>query len=407
MKRLSNPTPPAWLGGLCLGLAMVILLALVSHAAARHQALQTRAGEALAEQALALGIGPPLQAAFADLSTELAAVRQQLQDLATGTLVLQQSTGTTAYYSSLRKVVQALMRAALAGNPDALGVYAVWQPNAVDEQDEVFVGDTEYGSNGAGRFAVQWRRTAGDALSARVIEELQLTGAGHNSDAGEQRFRCALVTAHSCLVGPYFHAAEGGRMQRALAVTVPLLQAGAAIGVYGLEVDVAALEARLSATNAGLYAGAGQLHLVTEEGVLVTSAQAAGQVSTPDSPPPREQAPDQVADLVINQAGAAVQETLPPAVRDRVLQGGQGLLREPGSGRVWWVMRPVLLAGAPAWAAVYQLPATALPAAGAALEQGALAEARYWQVGLVLWAVLTLAGLLLLRRAWTAVRSAG
>lgn len=56
----------------------------------------------------------------------------------------------------LRAELSAQARAALAGNRDLIGLYLVFQPNALDQQDARFIGQDAQGSNDSGRYSLYW-----------------------------------------------------------------------------------------------------------------------------------------------------------------------------------------------------------------------------------------------------------
>lgn len=58
--------------------------------------------------------------------------------------------------SDLREKMNEQIRSALQANPGILGLYLVFEPNALDGQDELFAGQSALGSNDSGRFAVYW-----------------------------------------------------------------------------------------------------------------------------------------------------------------------------------------------------------------------------------------------------------
>ncbi len=70
----------------------------------------------------------------------------------------------------LREDLTRQVRTALAANPEVLGLYVVFEPNALDGKDELFVDQPALGSNDKGRFSLYWAQaTPGQLESESMI----------------------------------------------------------------------------------------------------------------------------------------------------------------------------------------------------------------------------------------------
>lgn len=115
-----------------------------------------------------------LQLAAQLLEARFDADRRALRMLAAEIGALSGELGSAGYYSNLRRLTQEMLQRALAAQPHWQSLSVVWRPNAFGEADEVFVGDSEFGSNEQGRFALVWSREAEGDLQRRVLGEEEL-----------------------------------------------------------------------------------------------------------------------------------------------------------------------------------------------------------------------------------------
>ncbi len=193
-----------------------------------------------------------------DVSREFEAARLHAEALARFAGVLQQQTGTAGYFSELRQNLQALLQATLVDLPAAAAVYAIWERDGVDGQDEVFERDREYGSNDQGRFASLWQRDARGEPVNRVLSEAELT---------TRPWRCQQPLP--CLLGPY-----ADQQERRVALVVPVLREGTPAGSYGVEMTLQLLDQRLVSFHRDQLGGDGYLALLGRDGQRVVEVGA-------------------------------------------------------------------------------------------------------------------------------------
>lgn len=74
----------------------------------------------------------------------------------------------------LREDLSRQIRSSLEANRSLLGVYAVFEPNALDGKDELFIDQESLGSNDKGRFSIYWSQDANGELSAEAMKEESL-----------------------------------------------------------------------------------------------------------------------------------------------------------------------------------------------------------------------------------------
>lgn len=106
----------------------------------------------------------------------------------------------------LREDLTRQVRTALAANPEVLGLYVVFEPNALDGKDELFVDQPALGSNDKGRFSLYWAQaTPGQLESESMVEsELADTSSGPSGAAYNAWYTCPKESAQPCVLDPYF-----------------------------------------------------------------------------------------------------------------------------------------------------------------------------------------------------------
>lgn len=89
--------------------------------------------------------------------------------------------------ASLREAINQSIKTAFERNTKVLGIWLVFEPNALDGSDSAFVDDSTLGANETGRFSSAWTRSTPQPMNIMITEgdikktELSISGAPYNS----------------------------------------------------------------------------------------------------------------------------------------------------------------------------------------------------------------------------------
>ena len=177
----------------------------------------------------------------------------------------------------LREDLTRQVRTALAANPEVLGLYVVFEPNALDGKDELFVDQPALGSNDKGRFSLYWAQaTPGQLESESMIEsELADTSSGPSGAAYNAWYTCPKESGQPCVLDPYFDKV-GERQLLMTSIAFPLELDGKVIGVMGLDINLSNLQALSEQGNRDLYDGVGQVGILSPAGLFAGNSRDAG-----------------------------------------------------------------------------------------------------------------------------------
>ncbi|EPQ4297963.1 methyl-accepting chemotaxis protein [Pseudomonas aeruginosa] len=177
----------------------------------------------------------------------------------------------------LREDLTRQVRTALAANPEVLGLYVVFEPNALDGKDELFVDQPALGSNDKGRFSLYWAQaTPGQLESESMIEsELADTSSGPSGAAYNAWCTCPKESGQPCVLDPYFDKV-GERQLLMTSIAFPLELDGKVIGVMGLDINLSNLQALSEQGNRELYDGVGQVGILSPAGLFAGNSRDAG-----------------------------------------------------------------------------------------------------------------------------------
>jgi methyl-accepting chemotaxis protein len=130
-----------------------------------------------------------------------------------------------------RKDYTLMLKGILEANPEFLGVWSCWEPNALDGLDANFV-NTE-GTDATGRFIPYWNRGSG-AIKIEPLVDYDKKGAG-------DYYQLPLKTGQESIIDPYFYKISGKDVLLT-SVVVPIKKDGKVIGVAGIDIEISNLQ---------------------------------------------------------------------------------------------------------------------------------------------------------------------
>ncbi|UFH50409.1 methyl-accepting chemotaxis protein [Pseudomonas sp. KNUC1026] len=281
------------LGGLCL---LAVVVAILSAAWVQNrqiaEALKARSSAAFTDMAIArLDESAQLHALrmqrfFEDNQTYVEGFMQQLLQLQEQYQQGQMSA------TALRQAISDKASAALERRAQLLGLYVVYLPGTLDNQDRAFKAQTPPAGNDAGRYALYWSQAQPGQLQQAWLTEdnILVNKAPSDREPDNSWFLCPQATAKACVVEPYTVNVEGQDTLMS-SISVPIIEQGKVIGVVGADISLATLDHLTQALGRQLYDGQASIDLASATGLQVahTQGEPAGpfaSVSTAFNPSP-------------------------------------------------------------------------------------------------------------------------
>jgi methyl-accepting chemotaxis protein len=169
----------------------------------------------------------------------------------------------------LREDLTRQVRGALQANPDLLGLYLLFEPNALDGKDELFADQPQLGSNDKGRFALYWSQATPGTLSVDALSEKILNDAtpGANGLPANAWYSCPRDGGQPCVLDPFIYEINGEQILMT-SIAFPLEQNGKVIGVLGLDIRLSSLQQLSAQASQSLFEGQGHVSIISPSGRL-------------------------------------------------------------------------------------------------------------------------------------------
>lgn len=276
LRRLSIQWKITLLAGLCLLAIVALLVATSLTQAQRSAALVSQANSEMLDHSARLRLQALAETQTLRIQRYFMDAYQYANGFTRLVQVLKAHGG-----SDLRAELTHQARASLAGNPDLIGLYVVFQPNALDHQDSQFVAQEAVGSNDSGRFSLYWSQPSPGDLEREAMPEAMLADStvGANGAAQNRWLTCPQETAKACVVEPYLDEVNG-RQVLMTSIALPLLEGGKVVGVVGLDIGLDNLQQLSLDGRQELFDGQGQVSIVSTTGLLAGHSRDASKLGT-------------------------------------------------------------------------------------------------------------------------------
>lgn len=154
-----------------------------------------------------------------------------------------------------REVANAMLAQVLESNPDFLGVWTAWEPNAFDQKDPLYAG--QRGHDDSGRFIPYWNRGSGQKTVDPLVD-YDKPGAG-------DYYQLVKKYGRPVLLEPYQYQV-GGKQVLMTTLAVPVMHEGAFIGATGIDIALSDLQKLVSSIR--IYQS-GYASLLSQTGIVV------------------------------------------------------------------------------------------------------------------------------------------
>lgn len=152
-----------------------------------------------------------------------------------------------------RESVNAMLRQVLAENPDFVGVYTLWEPNAFDGLDAQYANTS--GHDATGRFIPYWTRDANGNINMEPL-------AGYDTS---DWYQLPKSTKQEQIIDPLVYPVQGEEVLMT-SLVVPIVINDQFMGIAGVDVKLSVLQQL--ADKADIFEKAGILTIVSNNGTL-------------------------------------------------------------------------------------------------------------------------------------------
>lgn len=163
-----------------------------------------------------------------------------------------------------RQLALKILQQTLSDNPDFLGTYVAFEPNAFDGND--YLADSVPGNDASGRFLPYVVRTE-TGFTIEPLAGLEDSTMDKNGVRAGEYYLCSKDTKLSCVIDPYLYPIDGKDVLLSSLVAA-VIHKGQFVGISGVDITASFIQSKIKAVAEGLYQGQGKTLLVSPRGVI-------------------------------------------------------------------------------------------------------------------------------------------
>ncbi len=260
----------AFMSGVCLVLAVICL---VSFGLITAQNTYTYANEKISyllEKSTLDNLGLLTKSQASIIQSALQANLDTSRTMATVFKVLRERNTTNE--TTIRDTLNAILFSVLENNPNFLGAYSAWEPNAVDGHDAEFAGNTASGSDDSGRFLSYYNRDSNGKIARQTLVEYESKDLHPNGIRKGDWYLGTRESGKESVLDPIPYTIQGKRDWLAT-VPAPIQLNGKFLGVAGTDLRLNFLQELANMVNKNLYNGKGDVTIISYRGIIVANSK--------------------------------------------------------------------------------------------------------------------------------------
>ncbi len=168
-----------------------------------------------------------------------------------------------------REQINTILRMLLERNTNFVGVYTNWEPNALDDLDEVSV--NLEGHDHTGRFIPYWSRNEQGDIRLEPLVDYENEEKHENGVRKGDYYLLTRERKRECAIDPYPYPI-GDKIVWITSLVAPILMNNAFYGIAGVDIRMDFLQSLANKANQAFYAGRGKMAVVSHNGILAAAS---------------------------------------------------------------------------------------------------------------------------------------
>jgi methyl-accepting chemotaxis protein len=166
-----------------------------------------------------------------------------------------------------RDKINAILRSALIKNETFMAVYSGWEPNALDELDDLYMGTEGYDQTG--RYIPYWNRSEDGETTLVPLKDYENTQKYDNDVRKGDYYLFPRERERECAIDPY---PMQGRDIWITSLVVPIMADDTFYGIAGVDMRLDFIQSLVERANQDFYFGAGKMAIVSHNGILAAAS---------------------------------------------------------------------------------------------------------------------------------------
>ncbi len=171
-----------------------------------------------------------------------------------------------------RDEVNAVLLNVLKRYPNFNGTYSCWEPDAIDGQDALFVGEPNGNNPHTGRFTPYWTRGVDGRIEVQPLVEYDTQDKHPNGVLKGGWYIGPRESLKESVLGPLPYIVQGKQVWLAT-LSVPIIVDGRFMGVAGTDYNLDFVQKISEEVSSKLFDGQGEVAVISDQGLIVAESR--------------------------------------------------------------------------------------------------------------------------------------
>jgi len=173
--------------------------------------------------------------------------------------------------ADLRKGFNDILLSVLQDNPEFLGAYSAWAPNALDGNDARYAGETATGHDDTGRFIPYWNRDESGKIARQALVGYEDASKHPNGVTKGGWYLFPRERRRENILDPFPYIVQG-KQEWITTMSAPIEADGKFLGVGGTDIRLAFVQKLSEDVSKGLYNGKAVVQVISYMGIMVADS---------------------------------------------------------------------------------------------------------------------------------------
>ncbi|BCS87260.1 methyl-accepting chemotaxis protein [Pseudodesulfovibrio sediminis] len=180
----------------------------------------------------------------------------------------------------VRKTFNDILLTILKDNPEFLGTYSAWEPNALDGLDARYAGDKASGHDDSGRFVPYWNRDKTGAIARQALVGYEDASLHPNGVTKGGWYLFPRQRRKENILDPFPYIVQG-KQEMLTTISVPIIVNGKFLGIGGTDLRLDFIQSLSQDVAKNLYDGQAVVQVISNMGIVVANSEDTNSIGKP------------------------------------------------------------------------------------------------------------------------------
>ncbi|MEZ7197065.1 methyl-accepting chemotaxis protein [Pseudodesulfovibrio karagichevae] len=279
MQFKSIKTKIVVMAGGCLLTTVVVLVGIQMISQSRSERFVGAKVNELIEEQTRQSLTAIAQREAGNISQKLNINLDSARTIADAFNAVRKASGAGATFD-LRAAFNDILLRVLENNPEFLGAYSAWEPNALDGKDSLHAGNNSTGHDETGRFVPYWNRDENGRIARQALVGYEDASKHPNGVTKGGWYLFPRQRHKENILDPFPYIVQG-RQEWLTTMSAPIMLDGKFLGIAGTDLRLKFIQQLSEEVAKSLYDGKAHVQVVSYLGIMVADSQNPEAVGKP------------------------------------------------------------------------------------------------------------------------------